>query len=80
LWNKAAKIFTYLICMYKVGLGGLSSKFGLGLLLNKLKAQAQTGLGLGVGPRAWAYLVKARAWPEPEVYSPSPKFSGPTQS
>jgi hypothetical protein len=66
--------------MYKVGLGGLSSKFGLGLLLNKLKAQAQTGLGLGVGPRAWAYLVKARAWrlkPEPGA---SPKFSGPTQS
>jgi hypothetical protein len=66
----------------QVGLGLLIYSFkvarrpglGLGLLLHKLKAQARMGLGLGVGPQARAYLVKARARPEPkpEVYSPSP--------
>jgi hypothetical protein len=46
----------------------ISLRVGLG----RPQAQAQTGLGLGVGPRAWAYLVKAQAWPEPGL---SPKFT-----
>jgi hypothetical protein len=54
---------------------GLSSKFRLGLLLNKPKARARLYLGFGLGPRAWLFCVFSKSLrPSPILLN---KLQGP---